>query len=144
MELSHALLWLRSCAVSHKDFRFLVDMNISSSESSKWQPSSFPLCESIFYRVILSVEDGGLLCFKWHLRLHWDSWGSSIKCNHKTRTYFWILTSGGGEKHPLLIIKGQTLRFSLVLSGCPIQGKSVLEKNICVLFNFCLKKNFLF
>lgn len=52
---------------------------------------------------------------------------------------FWPLVVK--KKHPLLIIKGQILRFSLVFSGS-IQRKSLWEKYFCVCFPFFFKTFF--
>lgn len=115
-----------------KDCNLFVDMNVRASNyfgrRNESLLSLFPWW--ILYRFILSVENWGLFCLKLHLKLLWDSCMElkykNVTIKQGLSSVFWPLVVK--NKHPLLIIKSQILRFSPVISGYLMQRISLLEK----------------
>lgn len=131
-----------------EDCPLLVDVNISSSQyfggrnsqNDRFLSLSLSLSQWNFsteLHLVLIIE--GFL--KWHLKLLWDFFFI-----HKTRIYFWILTSGGEEITPITHNKRSD---SQIFSGTFWMSNTkevFIRIFLCVFFKFCLffLKNFIF
>lgn len=121
----------------HGDCPLLMDVNISSAKMtvlslflslSQWNFSTE-------LHLVLIIEG----FFKWHLKLLWDFF------IHKTRIYFWILTSGGEEITPITHNKRSDSQIFCGTFWMSNTKEVFIRIFLCVFFKFrFFKKNFIF